>query len=420
MSHVPFQIAIWALCSALCLTILVGVLADPHRVRLALRDDPQGRASDPVLLAKTEVPDVVETAVIGPQDSAAANLSDPEWRIRNRARHEIPADGSEKHLPVPVAAPLIRVASTALESPLGIESAERPPERSEDRSVPLPFDPDGSVASPWMAVTELTRLVQTVQDGLAAFLAHPADTAPAQAEERFDGPRIATGRPAEMADAALPPQSIPVPRPRMEPEESIDNEEFEGAREGKPVESAQTDVLAAVDAGNLVRQIRQDLTQLQLEQARQELREVRALSEQRQQDWLTGEISHLREQMSTVRMAQRPESPRPGSRSEPVPASVVSDDPDRDSSPGVTVLAGEESGRWTFRFQAVPVPDVLRLLGDYAGWDVVVAPELEQQEGGGFTGTFRNADPQQAFVLVLKAHHFSMTHRGAAVLIGRR
>jgi hypothetical protein len=338
MPNVPFRIAFWALCFALSLTILTGVLADPHQVRLAMRSVPQPPDTSPVLLAETAAPEPPETAVALQEPSAEAAFPGALEPSPSRSGEAVPSVSPEPPAEEPVAAPPIRIASTDPDRPLGVEL------------------------------------------------------------------------------------HIPVPHPTNDLNEKVDGEA--GTVESLSERLAEeTGASPAADADDEVRQIRQDLMRWQLAEARQELREIQALAERRRQDWLTDEIGRLREEISSVRMAQRLESADEATRAsgrEPVPAPGVPSDRDRELPAGVTVLEGAQADRWTFHFRSVPVPDVLRVLGDYASWDVVVSPEVEQRDEDLFTGTFRDSDPKQAFLLVLKAHHCTMTHRGQGVLVGRR
>jgi hypothetical protein len=78
--------------------------------------------------------------------------------------------------------------------------------------------------------------------------------------------------------------------------------------------------------------------------------------------------------------------------------------------------AAPVSGRYSFQFEATPIADVLREIGQQAGWSVIVDPAVQ----GRYTGEFLDADPAQVFALVVKSYNCSVHRRGAFLLIGSR
>jgi len=86
------------------------------------------------------------------------------------------------------------------------------------------------------------------------------------------------------------------------------------------------------------------------------------------------------------------------------------------SSIDVSISPGETEGQWTFEFQKADLPDVFRTLGQHAGWAVVVSPEVQ----GKLTATFSDANPEQAFAVVVKNHQCTVNRRGDYILVSPR
>lgn len=128
---------------------------------------------------------------------------------------------------------------------------------------------------------------------------------------------------------------------------------------------------------------------------------------------LQSEVDHLRDELVDLRLARNPFLSRP---TEADWDATTVDSASPALPRGVTIEPSDRTGRFTFRFQSASLPDVLHLLGRYAGWSVIVAPDLT----GEFTGEFLDEDPGQAFVLVVKSRHCSVTRRGHALLIDRK
>ncbi|WP_437206932.1 hypothetical protein [Planctomicrobium sp. SH664] len=79
---------------------------------------------------------------------------------------------------------------------------------------------------------------------------------------------------------------------------------------------------------------------------------------------------------------------------------------------GVEVVRVEDPARRTFRFIDVPLETVFRTLGEEAGWQVMTTGV-----SGNYTGEFVNADPAQAFALMLRANKLTISLRGSYRLV---
>lgn len=82
----------------------------------------------------------------------------------------------------------------------------------------------------------------------------------------------------------------------------------------------------------------------------------------------------------------------------------------------IIIREGRVSGTKSFEFREALISDVLKTLGEYSGWTVVVHPEVT----GTYTGEFLNADPDQAFVVAVKIFDCAITARGTYALVGKR
>ncbi len=83
---------------------------------------------------------------------------------------------------------------------------------------------------------------------------------------------------------------------------------------------------------------------------------------------------------------------------------------------GISISAGHETDRWNLQFQRASIRDVLMSVGEMIGWQVVIEPEVD----GEFTSTFTEADLEQSFAVVVKAHRLRVERRGDYILIGTR
>ena len=83
---------------------------------------------------------------------------------------------------------------------------------------------------------------------------------------------------------------------------------------------------------------------------------------------------------------------------------------------GISISAGQETDRWNLQFQQASVRDVLMTVGEMIGWQVVIDPNVD----GEFTSTFTEADLEQSFAVVVKAHRLRVERRGDYILIGTR
>ncbi len=80
------------------------------------------------------------------------------------------------------------------------------------------------------------------------------------------------------------------------------------------------------------------------------------------------------------------------------------------------ISESDQKGRWTFEFQETELRDALRALGEQIGWTVVVASGVE----GTVNSEFIDVDPEQAFAVLVKSNHCSVSRRGDYILIDQR
>ncbi|WP_437190672.1 hypothetical protein [Planctomicrobium sp. SH527] len=80
------------------------------------------------------------------------------------------------------------------------------------------------------------------------------------------------------------------------------------------------------------------------------------------------------------------------------------------------VIQGGLPGKFTFRFNNAPLHEVLRMIGEQGGSQVVVDASIQ----GNFTGELSDIDPALALGMVVKANRFTVNRRGNFLLIGVR
>jgi len=96
--------------------------------------------------------------------------------------------------------------------------------------------------------------------------------------------------------------------------------------------------------------------------------------------------------------------------SEPAPAVEMSNDP------SMSITTGLSPKRWNFRFRDTQIESVFKTLGQYQGYTVVVEDGLS----GTYTGQFLEADPAQAFAVLVKSRNCRVSRRGNIILLTRR
>lgn len=82
----------------------------------------------------------------------------------------------------------------------------------------------------------------------------------------------------------------------------------------------------------------------------------------------------------------------------------------------ITLTSGESEGRWTIAFDEADLTEVFTSLGQLCDWNIVVSPDV----AGTFSGEFANADPEQAFAVVIKSQQLSVDRRGNYVMVRQR
>lgn len=82
----------------------------------------------------------------------------------------------------------------------------------------------------------------------------------------------------------------------------------------------------------------------------------------------------------------------------------------------ISITTGSQSKRWNFRFNNSQLENVFKVLGRYQGYTVVIDEELR----GSYTGQFLDADPAQAFAVIVKSHDCSVSRRGNILMLSRR
>lgn len=90
--------------------------------------------------------------------------------------------------------------------------------------------------------------------------------------------------------------------------------------------------------------------------------------------------------------------------------------PDPLAELGITATPSSQAGRIDFRFDRAPLPKVLEVLGEHAGWPILTTPEIQ----GEYSAEFPKADAHQILALVIKLHGCSVQRRGPYYLIGKR
>ena len=81
----------------------------------------------------------------------------------------------------------------------------------------------------------------------------------------------------------------------------------------------------------------------------------------------------------------------------------------------VRIVPGEKENRWTFEFKETPVDEVLMVLGDHSGTEVVIESGVE----GVYSHTFNEADPKQAFASVVKSFRLGIDLKGDYIFVRR-
>lgn len=143
-----------------------------------------------------------------------------------------------------------------------------------------------------------------------------------------------------------------------------------------------------------------------------------ALDEDPTREWLQSEVEQLRREVDRLQLARNdgPEADPHQDRFRLAVDPESSYTASEDLPEGVLLSAAETVGRFNFRFRSASLPDLLQLLGSYAGWNVMVDPRLR----GECTGEFANEEPGQVLVLLVKSHGCTITRRGNTLLIGHR
>lgn len=86
------------------------------------------------------------------------------------------------------------------------------------------------------------------------------------------------------------------------------------------------------------------------------------------------------------------------------------------TSSTVRIQQGSQPDTLTFQFDEAPLANVFRILGEHAGWTVLVEPTVV----GTFSGELPNVSAEQAFAVMLKNHRCQLTRRGTFLLVSRR
>ncbi|WP_437225271.1 hypothetical protein SH661x_003987 [Planctomicrobium sp. SH661] len=96
----------------------------------------------------------------------------------------------------------------------------------------------------------------------------------------------------------------------------------------------------------------------------------------------------------------------------PVPAEpeIVSEDST------ISITSGTHPKRWNIRFERTDLESALKLLARYQGCTVILDPELH----GEYTGQFLDADPAQAFAILVKTYDCKVSRRGNILMLARR
>lgn len=79
----------------------------------------------------------------------------------------------------------------------------------------------------------------------------------------------------------------------------------------------------------------------------------------------------------------------------------------------MSITAGAIPKRWNFRFQEAPLANVFKVLGQYQGYTVVV----DDGVSGIYSGQFLEADPAQAFAVLVKSRNYRVSRRGNMILL---
>lgn len=385
MATTPFRIAFWSLLMGTVVSILLAIPTSQGMV-LAKHEksrSPVSKRSDTSLADLRR-----ESAVPVIFDAGSRRIPSPDGR----------RGGSESL--VSTSDPQASEAIKSVPDPYFPASRQgTEPEPTPARAVPVKIAAASPGISLGIAESEISPPLHSRSEPVPGI--DRAITAAAPAEDRSETP------------SAVPqePRTITVPAPRQ-PDSAP-----------RPTDGELKETLAS---------IRNGLLELQVEDLKRNMQQTKqGVEDLKREQWLQ-EIRGIKAEMEQIREQVKQPTPRElpaASEDRPVPnpesavATVAAESsepslPSKRSSSQDSILIrdGRVPGTKSFEFRDAPISDVLKTLGDYSGWTVVVQPEVT----GSYTGEFLNADPDQAFAIAVKLFECSISARGTYALVGKR
>ncbi|TWT57913.1 hypothetical protein KOR42_12810 [Thalassoglobus neptunius] len=171
-----------------------------------------------------------------------------------------------------------------------------------------------------------------------------------------------------------------------------------------------------------VSELRRELMEIQLNDARRELQRVG--ESHKTPEWMT-EIRELRQLIEEVRSqpqtiveAEEVSPPPLETSSQEDKLSIVKAEDEtiaQEPSPPplVSVSAGDSEDRKTFRFENVSIRKVLEIVGQHAGHHVVIEPDVT----GEYSGELTDVVPNEAFANLIHAHQLGLRAKGTYLLV---
>jgi len=241
--------------------------------------------------------------------------------------------------------------------------------------------------------------------------AAPVEPAPVKSTPAPTAPVIARQEAPEMPAPAVAPVRIAAANPSFPLGMPESNSTSMSSQPEAPLPIQQTPRNIPVPEPMRVRESVNASTQTELVELKQELLRLQVAMLQR--DLKESQKAPPMPESVAVKAPVKAEEPQSLTVAEPSISQASRVTP---AIPGVIAIPGTDPQRKTFRFNDVPLATVFKTLGEEAGWQVVVSADVS----GNYSGEFVNADPAQAFAVVLRANNLTHNRRGNYFLISPR
>ena len=390
MPNTAFRVSFWVLCIAFGLTI-VAALSRPEEIRLALAEQRRQPQADPSAPQLAAVPD-----------------SAPD--VQPESLPEVDLGSSVD----------IRRVATAPSIPVAEEPAPVSKTPSESRPVPEPYYPSSiaearpSESIPVRGPESTTTIDQPIP-------IRDATPTPAPGTPRL---RIASSNPDQSLGLTSPRGARPMPTqegPALPPPSTPVNDSNLAELTvpvPDPFESDTAPGQAAVDLE--IDALRANVQRLRvahleniLNDAWRDERKLETVRRERDLGEIRAEIHLLRTELNGA--LEEAHTARTSTAREAQIAST--EETSKSSKPSaVRIQQGSAPDTLTFQFEEAPLSNVFRILGEHAGWTVLVEPSVS----GTFSGELRDVSAEQAFAVMLKNHRCQLTRRGTFLLVNRR